>query len=236
MNGFNPEVQNFMLSLINEVLDNYKVDGIQGDDRMPAMPTLAGYDAYTVGRYKSEHNNAEPPTDYKNSAWIEWRAKLMDDFMQRIFDDVQQHNLKRNSSVTVEMSPSIYPFAKTEYLQDWPVWVEKGWLDMALPQVYRYNIADYRSCLAQISSSQVKKSDLARIAPGVLIKVGKYDISDTLLQQMLEANHEYGFKSEAYFFYSGLAAHKDLIKNFYTTGGKTNTKNHLTSTTLGKVK
>lgn len=37
MNAFNPEVQEFMHSLVVEVITNYNVDGIQGNDRLPAF-------------------------------------------------------------------------------------------------------------------------------------------------------------------------------------------------------
>ena len=48
LNGFDEEVQNFMISLFLEVINNYKIDGVQGDDRLPALPSTAGYDPKTV--------------------------------------------------------------------------------------------------------------------------------------------------------------------------------------------
>ena len=54
MNGFDPEVQDFIMSLIMEVVLKYDIKGIQGDDRLPAMPTLAGYDNYTSSLYKAK--------------------------------------------------------------------------------------------------------------------------------------------------------------------------------------
>ena len=66
MNAMLPEVQDFMTSLAVEIATNYDVDGIQGDDRLPAMPSTGGYDDYTKNLYSDEHNGAEPPIDYKN--------------------------------------------------------------------------------------------------------------------------------------------------------------------------
>ena len=37
MNAIHPEVQEFMIDLMMEVVENYDIDGIQGDDRLPAM-------------------------------------------------------------------------------------------------------------------------------------------------------------------------------------------------------
>ena len=39
---------------ILEVVKNYDIDGIQGDDRLPAMPAEGGYDAYTRNAYQKE--------------------------------------------------------------------------------------------------------------------------------------------------------------------------------------
>jgi uncharacterized lipoprotein YddW (UPF0748 family) len=66
MNAFHPEVQQFMLDLILSLGKTHKIDGIQGDDRLPALPSLAGYDDYTVSLYQAQHFGKLPPTDIKN--------------------------------------------------------------------------------------------------------------------------------------------------------------------------
>lgn len=48
MNGFLPQVQQFMLDIMLSLGASHQIDGIQGDDRLPAMPSLAGYDLATV--------------------------------------------------------------------------------------------------------------------------------------------------------------------------------------------
>ena len=37
-NALHPGPQKFLLELIEEVVTRYDIDGIQGDDRLPAMP------------------------------------------------------------------------------------------------------------------------------------------------------------------------------------------------------
>ena len=34
------------------IIHRIAVDGIQGDDRLPALPSLAGYDAHILGRHQ----------------------------------------------------------------------------------------------------------------------------------------------------------------------------------------
>ena len=59
-----PWTTKFLLELIEEVVTNYDIDGIQGDDRLPAMPSEGGYDDYTLSLFQSEYNT-DPPIDHK---------------------------------------------------------------------------------------------------------------------------------------------------------------------------
>jgi uncharacterized lipoprotein YddW (UPF0748 family) len=72
LNGIHPEVQQFMIDLFKEVVTKYDIDGVQGDDRLPAMPTSGGYDAYTTALYQSENAGAMPPTAGSDAGWITW--------------------------------------------------------------------------------------------------------------------------------------------------------------------
>ncbi len=211
MNGFHPEVQNFMLSLIMEVVRNYNIDGIQGDDRLPALPSEAGYDEYTINLYKSQHNNQNPPQDFKDEKWIQWRADLLTDFMDRIFDSVKTFN----PNIIVSMAPSIYPWAKEEYLQDWPEWLRRGLVELIIPQVYRYTIEDYTIALEAILNEQISHDDFRKFYPGVLLKVGSYQPDEIFLTQMIQKNRELNISGEVFFFYEGIKKYPDLFKNFY---------------------
>jgi uncharacterized lipoprotein YddW (UPF0748 family) len=211
MNALDPDVQNFMMSLLREVVQKYPdLTGIQGDDRLPALPVECGYNSGVVALYKTENSGAIPPTDPKNAAWIDWRASKLNDFMKRISTELKT----LNPALKISMAPSIYPFAKTEYLQDWPTWVSNGWVDMICPQVYRYNITDYRAELAKIVPTQVPTAKRDLIAPGVLLKVGTYTPTQAFLQQMIDANRQAGFKGEVFFFYEGLKDQPDFFSKY----------------------
>jgi uncharacterized lipoprotein YddW (UPF0748 family) len=211
MNGFNPDVQNFMLSLIMEVVRNYNVDGIQGDDRLPAMPSEAGYDEYTVNLYKAEHDGNDPPSYHKDFDWIKWRSNLLTDFMGRIYDSVKTFN----KNLIVSMAPSIYPWSEEEYLQDWPTWMQKGYVDLVCPQVYRYNIEDYSSALELIVEDQINKDNLKKFYPGVLLKVGDYYPDKEFLRHMIDLNRKNGIYGEVFFFYEGIKKYPDFFQEIY---------------------
>lgn len=210
MNAFHPEVQEFVLSLIVEVVQNYDIDGVQGDDRLPANPSTAGYDSYTIGAYQQEHNGVHPPKDYKDEAWVDWRAKRLNRFAKKIFKTVKSIKPK----VQVTMAPSIYPWSKEEYLQDWPSWVEEGWVDQIIPQVYRYDIEAYTSTL-ESNLEFMPKNSKNLFVPGVLLKVDDYLPLEEYLKNMINTNRRLGLKGEVFFFYEGLKGHDSFFRNEY---------------------
>jgi len=216
MNGFHPEVQDFIISLIKEVITNYKVDGIQGDDRLPAMPVESGYDDYTINLYRSEHNGKNPPEDFRDSQSVNWRAGKLNQFMKRIYKEVKSIN----PGLIVSMAPSIYPWSKEEYLQDWPEWLKTKNVDLICPQLYRYNIKDYEKLLVDIVENQIDKEDLKKFYPGILLKVGSYYASPELIKNKIELNRRYGINGEVFFFYEGLKKYPDLFKELYKERAK----------------
>ena len=198
LNAFDPEVQQYMIDLFKEVVSNYDIDGVQGDDRLPALPSSAGYDDYTIAQYKLENNGALPPTNIKDAGWLNWRAKKLNAFMKRLHKEMK--TLKPGLQVT--MSPSAYPWSLEEYLQDWPTWVDSSWVDAVIPQCYRYDIAAYTATILQ-QKSYYRNNNIP-IYPGVLIKSGTYLASPGFLSQMIQGNRNNGFKGEVFFFYEGV--------------------------------
>ncbi len=209
LNALHPEVQQFMTDLFKEVATKYDVDGVQGDDRMPAMPTEGGYDDYTINLYRSEHAGAAPPNNRTNTAWVNWRANKLTDYLRRLRNEVKAIK----PAVEFTVSPSPFPFGLTEYLQDWPKWVDSGYVDAIMPQCYRYDIGAYSATVAQ--QKNLYRNPSVDFYPGVLLKVGPYVASDAFLSDMIKANRANGFKGEVFFFYEGIRESPSWFKNLY---------------------
>ncbi len=210
LNALNPEVQEFMTSLVLEVVKNYDVDGIQGDDRLPAMPSSGGYNPETIALYKSENGGNPPPENYKDFEWVNWRAEKLNNYLEQLYKDIKAVNPKCN----VSMAPSVFPWSKEEYLQDWPTWINFGYVDMICPQVYRKDSLRYEKTLKQTISYIIpEKRHL--FFPGILIQVNDERPSKDLFEFMLETNRNEGINGEVYFFYEGLSAFENEIKVSY---------------------
>jgi len=212
MNAFDLEVQNFILSLVKEVVEKYDVDGVQGDDRLPACPSIAGYDQRTVEKYRSEHEGRDPPANHLDAAWIDWRANLLNEFAGRMYRELKE----MDSELIISAAPSVYPWSKENYLQDWPTWVAKGWVDEVCPQVYRDNIDSYRAELVKIVEQQVAPELLPLVVPGILVQTADgYDSAANLIGKMVEENRRMGFQGEVFFYDAALNTHREFFEEEY---------------------
>jgi uncharacterized lipoprotein YddW (UPF0748 family) len=206
-NALHPEVQQFMQELVLEVVKNYEVDGIQGDDRLPAMPAEGGYDAYTLQLYAAENNGKVPPKDPKEVNWLQWKADKISLFGKKLYQAVKS----TRPDCMVSWAPSIYPWSKEQYLQDWPRWLKEGYADWIIPQVYRYKLDAYEQTLKAIGS-QVPANLKHKIFPGILTSLGNgYRADDAALESMLRLNRTYGYTGEVFFYFETIRESKRPI-------------------------
>ncbi|MDY7021848.1 MAG: family 10 glycosylhydrolase [Cyanobacteriota bacterium] len=213
MNGFDKEVQDFVINLILEVVKNYDIDGIQGDDRMPAMPSEGGYDLKTVERY-IQYCGRKPPLQHKNEQWLQWRADLLTEFLARLYQEVKAIK----PDMIVSMSPSPYRWGLNEYLQDYIAWLDQDLVDIIHPQLYRRNFEGYKSLLDQLVKTQFKASQLHKLSPGILLKIGSYRISEAELLKAIAYNRRRGVNGEVFFFYEGLRENNNALGNALRLG------------------
>jgi uncharacterized lipoprotein YddW (UPF0748 family) len=213
MNALDEEVQNFILSLILEVAKNYDVAGIQGDDRLPALPSEGSYDTKTTERYLRQFNQ-NPPQNFQEAQWLQWRADILTDFLTRLFREV----ISVNPNLIISVSPSVYPWALQEYLQDTQAWTDQGLVDLINPQLYQRGFEGYKQLVDRLVTQQFTSLQLPTLAPGILLKVGSYRITPELLLQKVQYNRDRGIMGEVFFFYEGLREDNNALANVLREG------------------
>ncbi len=201
------------MNLVLEVVRNYDVDGIQGDDRFPALPCEGGYDEGTVARYRRQFGQ-NPPQNPKDQQWLQWRADILTDFLARLYQEVKAVN----PDLLVSMSPSIYDWGFKEYLQDSATWLNRGIVDMIHPQIYRRDFLSYKCIVNRLVAEQFTNVTLPKLAPGILIKLGSYSINPKYLVQTIECNRKRGIRGEVFFFYEGLRANNCALAKVLRNG------------------
>ncbi|MDM9582456.1 family 10 glycosylhydrolase [Nostoc sp. GT001] len=213
LNALDAQVQEFLLNLVLEVVKNYDVDGVQGDDRLPALPSEGGYDEGTVSRYCQEFNR-NPPQNHKDRQWLQWRADILSEFLARLYQEVKAVN----PNLLVAIAPNIYDWAFQEYLQDSPTWLKRGIVDMIQPQIYRRDFRSYAAIADKLVNQQFTDAILPKLAPGILMKLGSYCISSEYLVQAIEYNRQLGIQGEVFFFYEGLRENNNTLAKVLRNG------------------
>lgn len=210
MNAFDPEVQQLLIDLSVELLQRYPLlDGIQGDDRLPALPSSGGYHPAVLQAFGWKAG--EPLPAEQDPAWLQWRADRLTEFLARL-----RAALKAVRPMAVmSLSPSPYPWALHEYLQDWPAWMRAGLADELLPQLYRRDLPSYQRLLDE-TRAHVPPGQLDRVFPGMLLALGpKLIPSEALLRDWLAANREAGFRGEVQFHSTGIAPRRAVLESVY---------------------
>ncbi|SEF47631.1 glycoside hydrolase family 10 protein [Parabacteroides chinchillae] len=215
-NAYNPAVQNFMIELIEEAITLYPdIDGVQGDDRLPAMPRNSGYDVYTVSLYQSQHNGTLPPTDYNNQEWVNWRLEILNTFARKLHAKVKN----KNPDIMVSFAPNPYPWCEEKLMQDWPQWCKDGKCDLLAVQCYRYSADSYRLTLSEVLSYLDKNNPKQLFAPGIiLMEGGNSNMTPELLETQLRINRELGVAGEIFFYNEGIniPSFKNVLKKAYS--------------------
>ncbi|WOB43686.1 family 10 glycosylhydrolase [Thermoleptolyngbya oregonensis NK1-22] len=197
LNAAHPGVQDFMVNLLAEVVERYRVDGIQLDDHF-GMPVEMGYDPYTVALYRAEHNGADPPADPEDPAWVRWRANHITRLFRRIVAEVKA----RNPDAIISLSPNPREFAYERYLQDWGTWERRGLVDELIVQVYRNDMGRFEMELDR-PDVQVAREYLP-VSIGILAGLRGRITPIRLIQRQVRETRDRHYAGVAFFFYETL--------------------------------
>ena len=213
LNSYDPQVQEFMLALMEEALAKYpEVDGIQGDDRLPAMPRNSGYDAVTKAAYKAD-KGVEPPTDFENAEWVRWRLDNLNAFARTMYSRLKA----RKSDLCVCFAPNKYPWCEGVLMQEWPAWIKDGVVDLLTVQFYV--LPTYESDVATAMGYVAANSDKCLLNPAMILKNGSKIMDEDVLVKQLQYNRKVGTNGEAQFWFDGLYTDyvQEVFRKFYPT-------------------
>ena len=200
MNPFHPEVQELITGIIMEVVRNYDVDGIQGDHRLPAFPSEGGYNKATKELFRDEVGQA-PPKNPFNPTFLKWKSEKITDLAQQIYEEVKA----ADEELIVSYAPVSYPRSFKFYLQDIPQWIEKGYVDLLVPQIYYWQVPAYKKQLrSTITKYPSWKANDITVVPGIALKFGNQHNDFDFVNQAIGFNREMNLPGEIYFYYEGL--------------------------------
>ncbi len=197
LNPFRPDVQQFIQSLIVEIVSKYDVDGIQFDDHF-GLPSELGYDAFTVKLYQQEHKGKRPSNNPQDPEWLRWRANKITDFMKRVFAAVKA----RNQNCLISVAPNPQRVSYDLFLADWKTWERQGLIEELILQVYRNDLKVF------ISELEYPEVQAARrhipVSIGILSGLKDRYVPIGQIQNQVQATRNRGFAGVSFFFYETL--------------------------------
>lgn len=172
----NPEVQQYLLSLLDEISSNYGVDGIHIDYiRYPFQDgkfnQTFGYSTTSRQQFKQMAGVDPIELTAGNPLWSEWTAFRMhqvDSFVAAL-----SKNLKQKHPEMI-LSASVFPMEQRDRIfrlqQNWEEWMRQGWVDMVVIMTYALDTDKLDGRMQTLYDS--KRQESALIIPGLrLLKV-----------------------------------------------------------------
>lgn len=213
-----PDVTNFILSVVSDVLRRYNIDGIHFDDYFyPYGPKISNEDSLTFSKYKGDFTNID-----------DWRRNNINNLMAKISDTIKVIKPKVKFGISpfgiVENK-----YAGTKGFESYRIiycdplnWIKNKIVDYVAPQLYweiGYPKADYAALLKWWASAakncQLYIGQYSSVMAAPDYKGSKYE----MLKQINLNRNTGNVQGEIFFSaksivynYSGLF---DSLKNYY---------------------
>ncbi|MEG3907786.1 family 10 glycosylhydrolase [Microcoleus sp. w1-18aA5] len=168
----NPEARNYLLQIVNEIANNYKVDGVQLDYiRYPFQDDNAnftyGYGIAARQQFRqltgADPVNISPRNGSLWRQWVEFKTNQINSFVAEVSQLLRQNYPRTILSVAVFPHPESQRIYKIQ--QNWEVWARQGIVDLIVPMTYALDT----NRLQRITEPLVKEQMLgsALISPSV---------------------------------------------------------------------
>jgi uncharacterized lipoprotein YddW (UPF0748 family) len=220
LNPAHPEVQDFMVSLIREVVKNYDVDGIQLDDHFAIhhlklrsdgskdFDFSMGFDPFTIKLFQSETGSVSPVSNPNLEKFKDWRKGKLTQLVRLIFKGIKAEK----KDCILSISPNPLSFSINHALADWQTWEQEGLVEELALQVYRYEkqftfAENMKRFENEIDKPEVIAArDHIPTAIGIMTGLRPDDkrVNLNLIQAQTQETRDRDFAGFAYFFYGSL--------------------------------
>jgi len=165
----NTRSRDILLSLMEEMVKNYQIDGIQLDYiRYPFQKNnnYMGFNTESRQKFEIETGYSLDKLDYNTlKSWNEWKTKQISLFVKDVSENL------RKIKPGIRISAAVFGGNRARRLstiqQDWESWVNNGWIDILNPMIYSTNTAQLEESLDYLVKSVGSK---AFIYPGIAVR------------------------------------------------------------------
>jgi uncharacterized lipoprotein YddW (UPF0748 family) len=144
-----PEVQEYLIGIVRELVTNYEIDGINWDyirytQKDAGYPSDLSYTQSGLARYRTINGTTGVPNS-NDTAWSDFRRRTIDELVRRCRAEI--HAIDSNPRQPLRFTADLIAFGdppadfenSSAYIlhQNWRYWLEQGWLDAGIPMNYK---------------------------------------------------------------------------------------------------
>ncbi len=169
-----PGVRQLLIDLYSEMTRDYDITGLQLDYiRYPVghYKSDSGYGEYSVNAFKEEYDipedaNIREVIDREKNPemweqWNQWKQNNITTFVKLVRDELKDINPDLTLSTAIFANPQE---AINKKMQNWPLWVENGWIDVTAPMAY---FRDTQTVVGNVESMVEKVNGIALNYAGI---------------------------------------------------------------------
>ena len=158
------KANNYLLSVINDLFDNYSIDGLLLD-YIRYQDNFYGYNKQGINDFINIYNidprdinrgiistrfgYSEDLIDSINNSWNSFRENKISEFVRSVKYNILKDSLSISLSVAVKPD---YIMAKERWHQNWLSWINEGLVDFAIIKNYSNNFSEFNYINKMISS------------------------------------------------------------------------------------
>ena len=220
----NDDFQEYFLSVVEDLVKRYPIDGVHLD-----YIRYAGkeYDysesirskfilAYHVDPLAADSGNGDGPgfMEQKNwfyKSWSDFRRRELSDFVNRIKSKVKsiRADVKLSAAVWADID-----MATNELFQEWPMWIQKGYLDFAVPMNYATDNKLFESRI-QAAKQQIGDSLFSK---NIVMGISMYNQKAQAMRDKVDICRKYGLRGISFFSYESVRKDKIYFKEMVEVG------------------
>ena len=214
----NPSARRFLLSLFDEIVSRYQVDGLQLDYirypfQDPSADRTYGYGLAARQQFQQltgvDPIQIRPRERHLWQKWTEFRTRQIDSFVALASQRLRQ---KRPNLI---MSVAVFPLSEHDRLhklqQHWEVWASRGDVDLVVPMTYALDTYRFQR-LAQPWSTSTKLGSTL-ILPGISLR----NLPVSVAVDQIQLARDLPVSGYSLFAVDNLS--NELQKIFYSTQG-----------------
>lgn len=189
-----PEVQNYILSILSDIVINYNIAGLQLDYiRYP--DTLSGFNPLAIKQQKKSNLSIQ-----------QWKVEQINQFVQATYKQLKsiKPSLQITAAVIAEPQKAL-----NQYSQDWPSWVKNKYIDKVYLMAYNTNNKSFHHL---VNNVEELKLDNSKIVVGLRAWKETTEYPAFRINEKLSILRKHGYKDFAFYSYMGMAENKYFDK------------------------